>query len=120
MITTVPTVPAGYVRHPARAIHNLRPRERWSAIICARPLTDRALVLGMSIEAHVVRRLIAPYAGYIPLPDALREVTPWPWLDGGADRFVELALADRCGGLWLLVEAEASVLAVADYAGVAA
>lgn len=89
-------------------------------MVSARPLTDRALVLGLSVEAQIVRRLIAPYADYIPLADVLREVTPWPWLEGSTDRFVELALADLCGGLWLLVEAEASALAVADYAGVAA
>jgi hypothetical protein len=117
MIETVPL--PGYLRRRARAVHDLLPRERWSAVIWARPLTDRALILGMSVEAQIVRRLINPYSDYIPLADVLREVTPWPWL-GSAEPFVELALADRYGGLWLLVEAEASVLAIADMAGVAA
>jgi hypothetical protein len=116
MIETVP--PSGYLRRRARVVHDLLPRERWSAVVWARPLTDRSLILGMSVEAQIVRRLLAPHVNYVPLADVLREVTPWPWL-GSAERFVELALSDRYGGLWLLVEAEASALAVADVAGAA-
>jgi hypothetical protein len=117
VIETVP--PPDYLRRRAHAVHDLMPRERWSAVVWARPLTDRALILGMSVEAQIVRCLINPHSDYIPLADVLREVTPWPWLDS-AERFVELALSDRYGGLWLLVEAEASLLAVADSTGVAA
>lgn len=116
-------VPPDYLRRRARAVHDLLPRERWGAVVLARPRSDRLLINAVSWEAGVVLHLMNPHIGLLALADLLREVRAMPTLMaryGSAERFVELALSDRYGGLWLLVEAEASLLAVDEFAGAAA